>query len=163
MLPPLQDDAQTVLANWMKTDLSETALSKKSRTDKYAIYPRYLQKAADLLGEGNYAHPVMLARMHFFKGYLLALSNQNPDPELGGRALAEFRECLRLQPRMAMADWQMSWVFANNFQQADSAEHYARRAMEMYPTWVLPRTDIAYLLSVKFKLFERARPFLEEA
>ncbi|MFN0034285.1 MAG: tetratricopeptide repeat protein [Saprospiraceae bacterium] len=159
----LQDDAQQVMNKWLKTDFSEGNLSKKTRVDKYLPYPRYLERAAELLGAEHYMYPVLQSRLHFFKGYLLAMSSRNPDKKLGEQALAQFRQSLQWQAEMPQAYWKMSSVFAYNLLQPDSAEQYARRAIELHPSWVLPRIDMVHLFSDKYRQFDRAKPYLEQA
>ncbi len=159
----LQDDAQQVLNKWMKTDMAELMLSKKTQKDRYQIYPRYLDRAAELLGDDHYMHPVLKARKLFFEGYLMALSNYNPNQELGEAALSKFREALGYQPNMSPAYWQMSAVFGNNLKNPDSAAHYAMKAATISPAWLLPYTSMAYMLINKRKDLEKAKYFLGKA
>lgn len=158
----LQDDAQQVMNKWLKSDLSEM-LSQKKSIEKYKTYPRYLERAAELLGEHHYMYKVLNARKHFFNGYLLALYNENPDQDLGHRSIEQFQKALQLQPDSPLAYWQMSSVYAFNLLKLDSAEYYAQKAIEMNPYWTLPYTNIAFILSEKYKQYDRAKAYLEQA
>ena len=158
----LQDDAQQVMNKWLKTDLSEM-LSQKTSAEKYKLYPYYLERAAELLGVNHYMYKVLMARKHFFAGYLLALSSQNPDNNLGSKSIEHFHQALQLQPEFPLAFWQMSSVFAFNLLKLDSAEYYAQKAIEMNPAWILPYTNIAFILSDKYKLYDRAMVYLVQA
>ena len=166
----LQDDAQQTLNAWLKTsqDASLEAvdtkrLPQKVFTEKVRLYPRCLDRAAELLGEKHYMHAALKARKYFFEGYLLANSNRNPNREFGERALALFRQSLEWQPEQPQVFWQMCKVYGYNLRQPDSLEYYARLALEVHPNWTRPCTDAAFWLSHKYKQQDRARPFLEQA
>ncbi|MFN0015226.1 MAG: hypothetical protein ACKVU2_11825, partial [Saprospiraceae bacterium] len=111
----------------------------------------------------HYMYAALKARKCFFEGYLLANSNLNPDKENGERALTLFRQSLEWQPEQPQVYWQMSRVYGYNFLQPDSLEHYARWATEIYPNWITPHLDVAFILSYKYKLQYQAKPFLEQA
>ncbi len=166
----LQDDAQQTLNGWLKTSQEASLdaaingrLTKKVFTEKVRSYPRCLDRAAELLGSKHYMYAALKARKYFFEGFLLANSNRNPNSELGEQALALFRQSLAWQPEQPQVYWQMSSVFGWNLLQPDSLEHHARLAMEIYPNWVLPCTDVAFYFSYKLKRQDRARLFLEQA
>ncbi|MBK9017574.1 MAG: hypothetical protein IPM82_27975 [Saprospiraceae bacterium] len=167
----LQDDAQQTLNEWLKTSKDATLgiepterLPIKVFTEKVRTYPRCLDRAAELLGEKHYMYAALKARKYFFEGYLLANSNRNPNQELGGRALALFRQSLEWQPEQPQVYWQISLVYGYSLRQPDSLEYYARRAMGIHPNWIQPCTWAAMTLTEPwFNLYDRARPFLERA
>ncbi len=167
----LQDDAQQVMNDWMKSseDLASEAGEKKGRLPikvfklKIKAFPACLQRAAELLGEDHYMYPTLQARKHFFKGYLLANSDRNPNKELGDKALSEFRQALQWQPELPQAYWQMSNVYGYNLLQPDSAEVYAKKAIKLHPSWLMPYLNLTFLFSYKYRLFDRAKPYLEQA
>ena len=167
----LQDDAQQVMNDWMKSDedLAMEAGEKKGRlpikvfTQKIKAFPACLERAAELLGEDHYMYTTLLARKHFFKGYLLANSDRNPNKELGNKALAEFRQALQFQPEQPQAYWQMIDVYGYNFLQPDSAEFYALKAMRLHPSWIKPYVELVFLFTDKYKLPDQAKPYLEQA
>jgi len=169
----LQDEAQQVMNKWLK--ISEdpdtwerekkelNRLPKKEFSDKIKSFPRCLERAAELLGEKHYMYVALKARKHFFEGYILANSNRNPNAELGRQALEQFRQSLQWQSEQPQVYWQMSSVYGYSFLQPDSAEYYARRAMELHPRWVLPYMDMAFLFCVRYEQFARAKQYLEQA
>ena len=169
----LQDDAQQVMNGWMKSSqdqaLEAETGEKKDRlptkvfTEKVRAFPACLERAAELLGSDHYMYAALQARKHFFEGYLLANSDRNPNKELGDKALAQFRQALEWQPELPQAYWQMINVYGFNLLQPDSAEVYAKKAIALYPSWVRPYTDLAFLFSNKYRLFDRAMPYLEKA
>ena len=168
----LPDDAQQVLNEWMKTGddlLQEAAGDRKGRlpyklfTEKVRSFPRLLGRAAELLGKGHYMYATLQARKYFFEGYLLSNSDKSPNQELGEKALTVFRKALGWQAELPQAYWQMSRVYGYNLIQLDSAEVYAQKAIELNPTWVLPPADLAFMLIEKYKQFDRAKLWLEQA
>lgn len=160
----LQDDAQQVMNKWLKVDIQEVARSTKSRLDKYKNYPRYLERAAELLGNQHYMYPVLQARKHFFQGNLLALSNRRPDVAWGEKTLEQFRLALSWQPDMPQAYYWISYVYSENIVQLDSLQYYAMRAAELAPNWVLPYIFAAKIIVVRSEnYFDLAKPYLEKA
>ncbi len=159
----LQDDAQQVMNKWLMTEISELNLTKISQTVKYKSYPRYLERAAELLGSQHYMYPVLKARKLYFEGYLLSLEHTYPDKKQGAAALKKFREALVFQPNMPHAYRSMSMVFGYNMLQPDSMEYYTQLAMDQSPSWVIPATSAAYILSEKYSEFDRSKYYLEKA
>ena len=158
----LQDDAQMVINKWLKSDLSEFTYSKKATTEKYRTFPKQIERAATLLGEQHYMYPVLQARKHLFEGWLLFLSISNPDKELINKSLTEMRCALHWYSELPQAYWIMSDLFGYYLLQPDSAEQYARKAMELCPSWLFPCTSIAAFFS-SIGEFDRAKPYLEQA
>ncbi len=165
----LQDDAQQVMNEWMKPSLGRTfgRLPNGVFTRKVRSFPACLERAAELLGKEHYMYATLQARKYFFEGYFLVNSRQSikhiAHNERGIKALEQFRLALEWQPEMPHAYWQMMMVFGSQLRQPDSTEIYAQKAMELYPSWNTIYIDLAYLFSQKFKQFDRARPYLEQA
>ncbi len=166
----LQDDAQQTLNKTLKTKQDETVDAKASErlprkvfAEKVRLYPRCLERAAELLGEKHYMYATLMARKYFFEGYLLTNSNLNPNQELGERSIALFRKSLAWQPEQPHVYWQMSIAFAYNLRQSDSLEYYSLQATRVHPNWVAPSTAAAYALSYVFKKPNHSKLFLEQA
>lgn len=157
------DDAQQVMNNWLKTDLKQLFESKKTINEKYNLYPKYLEMAAKLVGEQHYLYADIMARMHFFKGYLMASTYKNYNPKMANEALNEFRKAIKWQSELPQAYWQMSQVFGYNLLQRDSAVYYAEMATRLQPNWVLPYTSLSFLFSEIFTEPSGAKPYLEKA
>ncbi len=159
----LQDEAQQVLNNWLKSDVRELYLSKKLKKEKYQAYPLYLEKAAELLGANHYMYSVIQARKHLFKGYLISLTDQNFNLNVGNAALVEFHKALELQAELPHAYWLMSRVFAFNLNQQDSSEYYFSKANNLLPNWILPYETMIYIYYFKFNNSDRVKYYLEKA
>jgi tetratricopeptide (TPR) repeat protein len=169
----LQDAAQQVMNNWMKSskeksmetniDKKQKRLPKKVFTEKVRAFPACLERASELLGKEHYMYPILKARKHFFEGYLLANSDQNPNKALGEKALSQFHQALEWQPDLPQAYWQMIYVYGYNLLEPDSAAIYAQKAMDLYPYWVLPYVNLVFIYSEKYKQYDQAKPYIEKA
>lgn len=159
----LQDESQQVMNNWIGMDIKQMSLSVKSRVNKYGVYPRYLERAMELLGSNHYMYKSLQSRKYFFEGYLSSLSNRTANKAEGEKAMALFDLSLQWQPDLPHVYWQKSLVFGYCFLQLDSAIFYARKAMELQPSWLLPCYTTAILFSRIPKSIDNAVPFLEEA
>lgn len=159
----LQDDAQQVLNARLRSEIKEIGLSPKNREEKYRKYPRYLEKAAFLLGEEHYMFKDLKARQWLFEGYLISLRNPEIQSEENGKkALDCYYTSLKYQPNSPHTYYFMSLIFADNLMNADSAYFYANRALELSPNWLLPCTGAIHRFA-KSKKFDFARYFLDYA
>ena len=160
----LQDESQQALNAWLKTDIREITLSRLNRFKKYQHYARYLDRAAELLGPDHYMYRGLQARKSLFEGFVARLENLwGTEPELGAAVLEKYRNSLRWQPDVPHTYLFMANNFGWNLGQPDSAYHYAMKAAAAAPQWVLPYTNTAYLLIMRYKQFGRAKQLLDKA
>lgn len=160
----LQDESQQALNAWLKTDIREITLSRLNRFKKYQHYARYLERAAELLGPDHYMYRGLQARKSLFEGFMARLGNLwGIDPELGRLVLEKYRNSLHWQPEVPHTYLFMANNFGWNLGQPDSAYHYAMKAAAAAPQWVLPYTNTAYLLIMRYKQFDRAKQLLDKA
>ncbi len=169
----LQDDAQQTMNYWLKNNNNLTTvgvtrskkeyLPRKIFSEKVKSYPACLERAAELLGKEHYLYATLQARKYFFEGFLLANGNRNPNIETGKKAVDIFRKSLEWLPDHPASYWQISQVFAYQYMQPDSMEWYAQKAMDVYPQWIVPYTDLAFNFSQKYKQFDKAKIYLDQA
>jgi tetratricopeptide (TPR) repeat protein/uncharacterized caspase-like protein len=169
----LQDEAQQVMNSWMKSDLSQfitigvsnkkSLLPKENFDQNVETFPLYLEKAAKILGPSHYMYDVLLSRKHFFNGYLIANANLYASKSVGNQALKEFKKAIQLQGELSQAHWQMSRVYGIILENQDSMEYYGNMVIDKYPNWILPYTDMAFMLSNKYKDFDKAKVYLDAA
>ncbi len=169
----LQDEAQQTMNEWLKTDVSQTLMGGfKGRmtnlpvrifSEKVKSFPKCLDRAANLLGKDHYMYSTLMSRKYFFEGYLLGNGNRNPNQDIGYKALDAFRQSLQWERELPVTYLQMSQVFGYQLLEPDSMELYANKAMESYPNWILPYTSLAFNFSQKYKMFDRAKPYLDQA
>jgi len=159
----LQDDAQQAVNNLMKSEKTEVRLYRLERVKKYAPYPRYLARAAELLGPNHYLYATLQGRKCYFEGVLLQLESPlNPDSLLGRRLMDKCREALAWQPDAALTYLAMSEVFNRILPNTDSALWYGRKAIEVAPYFIRAYTIMAARLSL-IKKTDDAQPFLDQA
>ncbi len=159
----LQDDAQLILNLSSKLELRELAVDRNKKAGKYLSYSKNLDRAAELLGKSHYMYSSLQARKLFFEGWAIALLHRNVDTISGLRALEKYKNSLRWQSDLPQCYNQIAWVYAFNLHNADSCEFYAKRAVELLPSWVVPYAGLAYLLTEKFSLFDKAKYYFDLA
>ncbi len=159
----LQDDAQQVLNRLLISDPTIYGMSVKLQTNRYELFPKYLERSAELLGEKHYLYFILKARMNFFKGYLLQLSNVNFNKNIGLRSIEYFNKAILFQVDFPLPYWQLSNVYGRILNKLDSAKYYAKRAMDLQPNWLLPYMSMALITYNSFKQFEAADQYFELA
>ena len=147
----LQDEAQVAINDYLESDPQEMA-RRWNYVQRYEDYPEYLDKAAELLGEGHYMYPALKARQNYFSGlnyrlqgekersdslYQLAIQQQNKAIELSSNAPYAYNELGLIHRRL---------------KQYEKAVEYFKKANELSPTWVLPvnNMSITYLNMKKY-------------
>jgi protein O-mannosyl-transferase len=129
----LQDDAQQVLNTMLKSGLTSEVLSEAKAAHIYRDYPTYLDRAAELLGSGHYMYAALKARKHYFEGTLQTKKAERKQ---------QFFQALHWQADMPHAF--AALIELHPAEQADSAEYYAAKAMQIAPAWVRPYINLAY-------------------
>ncbi len=148
----LQDDAQQVLNTILKTGLTEDILSSTKTGVLYSQYPRYLQRAAELLGEGHYMYAVLQARKCYFEGEIATTYSEKR------RA---YRAALQWQPDMPHALVGMMYTFGAA--QADSAYLYFSKATAQAPAWIVPYLALYGYYHWRTKQDDKAEEMLNRA
>ncbi|MBK9720088.1 MAG: tetratricopeptide repeat protein [Saprospiraceae bacterium] len=159
----LQDDAQQMLNRLLISDPTIYGLSVKLQTNRYELFPKYLERSAELLGEKHYLYYILKARMNFFKGYLLQLSNVNFNKNIGLRSIEYFNKAILFQADFPLPYWQLCNVYGRIFNKLDSSKYFAKRAMDLQPNWLLPYLSMAIIMYNSFKQFEAADQYFELA
>ncbi|MBK7799565.1 MAG: tetratricopeptide repeat protein [Saprospiraceae bacterium] len=159
----LQDDAQQVLNRLLISDPTIYGLSVKLQANRYELFPKYLERSAELLGEKHYLYFILKARMNFFKGYLLQLSNVNFNKNIGLQSIEYFNKAILFQADFPLPYWQLSYVYGRIFNKLDSTKYYAKRAMDLQPNWLLPYVSLTTIMHKSFKQFEAADQYFELA
>lgn len=160
----LQDDAQQ---EWNKLLMADIPLPYKSRYTvkaQYKPYPRYLERAAQLLGAQHYLYPILMARKQYFEARLARLSTgNNLNPQKGLKIIEALRNALALEPNAPHIYLEIGQTFGYQLNEPDSAGYYFAKAAEYAPSWVLPYTFFAEMLISRFKKFDLAIQALEAA
>jgi tetratricopeptide (TPR) repeat protein len=158
----LQDDAQQVINRLLKSNPDEYERSGYYISRNYKNYPKYLKRAAELLGPDHYMYNILKARESWFKGYIdrRKIKCNCPNQKVGKKSISLYKKALRLQPNMPTAYWEMAAAFANQLLQPDSAEHYAEKALEQNPNWTMIHAEMAHFYVDKNK-FKKAHEWID--
>lgn len=156
----LQDDAQQVLNKFLKSELMELSLSKRTALEKYSVYPKYLDRSAELLGNDHYMYPELMARKHFFEGYILLTTNKNKNEDIGRKALSQFEKALTYSQELPHIYWAMNFAYGYSLMMPDSAEYFSEKATALVPSWQLPYANMVFLYADRYNDLERAGYFL---
>jgi tetratricopeptide (TPR) repeat protein len=148
----LQDGAQQVMNTMLKNGLTIDVLSGKNADELYGDYPAWLDRAAELLGKEHYMYKTLQARKSFFEGKIaLTWAARRKD----------FQKALEWQPDLPHAFVEL--ISTCSTQEVDSAEFFARKAMELVPGWVVPYLRLSIYYDKGLKKTEKAESLLNEA
>lgn len=134
----LQNDAQQVINAYLLANPTE--LEKRWKGDTtYGRYPRYLGRAAELLGEQHYIYNYLIAKQLYFEGLNLRLKG---DQAKGGRtfyqqAIVKQQEAIQLEDRAAYFYNELG-VLNTRLTRSGLAKENFEKAIELAPEWGLP-------------------------
>jgi tetratricopeptide (TPR) repeat protein len=148
----LQDGAQQVMNTMLKTGLTIDVLTGKNGQDLYRDYPGWLDRAAGLLGKEHYMYATLQARKSFFEGKIQSTKLD---------ARKQFLKALEWQPDLPHAYVEL--ISTCSAMEADSAELFAKKAMEIAPAWVVPYIRLALFNEIRLKNFEKSEALLNQA
>ncbi len=165
----LQNDVQQAINALLDDDPYE--LNRwNSDPAKYAQYPRYLERAMELLGGEHYMYKPLKSKKLYFEGYLMAknLSTLSGNPvardSLRGAAKQKFLTALDLDPLAAYLYHAIGDLyFAQTPAKSDSVLVWCRKAEEAAPNWLTPMLEIAYEYLVTSNDARKAEPWVENA
>ena len=136
----LQDDAQQAINAYLLANPVEMEKRWKGDTT-YSLYPRYLQRAAELLGEGHYMHDYLIAKKLYFEGLNLRLQIDQ------GNANSSYQDAIeKLEGAIALED-RAAYFFNElgalhtRLKLDDKAFEYYEKAIELAPEWGLPHVN----------------------
>ena len=134
----LQDDAQQSINAYLAANPTE--LRKRYEYDPdYGRMPRYLHKAAEILGEQNYYYPYIMAKLRYFEGLQMRLDADRGKGTLDNlypRVVEKQREALKWRPTAFI--YNELGVLYTRLKQDDKAIEHLEKAMAISPEWGLP-------------------------
>ncbi len=142
----LQDESQQAINAYLRAD--EEELAAQSRGDlKYTKFVRYLEKAAELLGEGHYMYKTLKAKQYYFDAVDIRIRFEWRTISMADSTLIWnnqrkdlIQKALELEENAAFIQFEKGLL-------ADSgAIYYYKKAIELAPKWVLPYVQTTYLL-----------------
>ncbi len=160
----LQDEAQQAMKELLDPNSAVLSLSKKTLLRKFGIYPKALDRAAEILGAKHYMYKSLKAWKYYFEGYLLKLKvGANANQEMGDSIINICYQSLAWEPSYPHVLNLMSRTFGANLKQRDSMMHYFRKSIEKAPFWQKPYVNASASLRLDFFDFEKAKELLDSA
>ncbi|MBK8921223.1 MAG: tetratricopeptide repeat protein [Saprospirales bacterium] len=139
----LLDSVQQAINAYLKTDPLE--LAQRDRFDqKYARFPVYLQKAAEILTPKDPRYRQALAKQFYFEGLALRLEAErlNGNDSLYRLALERQQKALEQEGRAAYIHNEIGFLLLE-LDQADGGMLHLQQAVELSPTWAIPHNNLA--------------------
>ena len=138
----------------MKTDTAE--LNKRFRFDSsYFQYPKYLSRAAELLGESHYMYRNLQAKQYYFEGVLIRLQRDkllisgsiltNPTlMKLTEEDLQLQEKALNYEDKAAFIYHEIAMLNHNMANMEEAYENY-QKSVSISPNWGLSLTQLGYV------------------
>ncbi|MBK8879077.1 MAG: caspase family protein [Haliscomenobacter sp.] len=139
----LLDSAQQAINAYLKTDPAE--LAQRDRFDqKYARFPLYLSKAAELLTPKDPRYRQTRAKQYYFEGLAWRLEGEQAggSDSLYALALDKQRLALEQEDRAAYILNELGFLMLE-LDLRDSGIHHLQIALECAPTWAIPYNNLA--------------------
>ncbi len=138
----LQDDAQQAINAYLEASPEEMA--RRWRYDEsYRHYPEYLDKAAELVGPGNFLYDDLKARQSYFEGLALRLQGETmPDKDsIMQLAIQKQERALGMDSLSAHVYNELGLVYLR-LEDYNQALAFFEQAHELSPGWVVPVGNI---------------------
>lgn len=142
----LQDEAQKAIKEYLSADPREMRRRWDLNLSRYQLYPKYLEKAAELLGKGHFSYNKIKAREFYFSGLSLRLQGErskirSEKDSLYALAKGYQEKTLELDSMAAYAYNELG-LLARRFKQYEQSVEYFNKAVQSSPTWVLPWANL---------------------
>ncbi|MCK6695067.1 MAG: caspase family protein, partial [Thermoanaerobaculia bacterium] len=162
----LLDEVQQSLNAILEADPTEVN-TWKFKPDKYTLYPAYLDRAIELVGQRHFLHKTLMAKKLFFEAYLANFYAVGFNTKLASDSLKKDiqRKLHRAMGYDSTAAY-LYYLMGNTFQSSfriDSLDHYYRQANSLSPGWMLPATELAFIYINHYPNHRKAREILESA
>ena len=150
----LQDETQVAINDYLASDPQE--LRKRwSFDNRYDPFPKYLARAAELLGANHYLYKSLKAREHYFTGLNLRLRGEQEKDTLLFRTAIDLQlQTIQLDSNAAYGYNELGLLYRRLERNAPSAAAF-EQAIVCSPQWVLPWTNLCSILT-DMDQFERA-------
>lgn len=138
----LLDSVQQALNAYLNTDPNELAM-RYQYDQKYARFPRYLHKAADIFTDKDSRYQKTKAKECYFEGLSLRLRAE----QIGGNdslyrlALAQQHNALKLEDRAAYIHNEIGWLLLEQ-DSIDAGVRHLQKAVEISPQWAIPYNNL---------------------
>lgn len=148
----LQDKSQQAINSYLQTDAKELAIRWRYK-DNYAQYPKYLSRAAELLGEKHFLASHLKAKQLYFEGVSIRLDGEkiHDNQACFENALAKQQYALQILPEGAFLYNEIGLLYWL-LNQSDSATYHFHKATEWAPSWSIPWSNLCMTYGKKTDL-----------
>ncbi|MDF1865385.1 MAG: tetratricopeptide repeat protein [Saprospiraceae bacterium] len=136
-----QDDAQQTINAYLEANPTELSKRYAAETD-YDRYPKYLRKAAEILGEQNFYYPYVMAKLYYFEGLQMRLeADNNIEKSSYQEAIDKQQKALEYQEYAPYVLNELG-VLHTRLKASEEAVGYYEKSIEMAPEWGLPYVNL---------------------
>ncbi len=159
----LQEESQQAINAYLRADNEELAARSRGEL-KYSKFIRYLEKAAELLGEGHYMYNSLKAKQYYFEAVDIRVraanpmfSGVNPSEVWKKKWEVNAKKAVELEPNAAYVHNELSqWKATDN-----KMKHFIK-AIELAPNWAVPYNNMAVVYRMK-KEYEKSILYSKKA
>ncbi len=150
----LQDESQQAINAYLRAD--EEEMAAQSRGDlKYTKFVRYLEKAADLLGEQHYMYKVLKAKHYYFDAVDIRVRFEQRTFSLADSAFIwKKQQQEKIQKAIEMEENAAFIQFEKGTSVDKGRIQYYEKAIELAPAWVVPYAQLVIPLVAAGKMEE---------
>lgn len=140
----LQDETQQALNDYLRTDTRELQRRWK-HGGNYAIYPKYMKRVVELLGEKHFMYSIIQCKKFYFEGLTARLDFEKTKDStlLLHEALEKQIFALNYEPEAAFVLNELGIL--HFYLGSDSAKSFYVRALRLAPQWGVPYLNISLL------------------
>lgn len=151
LIAGLQNDAHQAINKYLSLDPDEVKRRWNEDGTEYYKYAKYLEKAAELLGEYHYIYPQVKAKALYFDvvAQRIDLVRAKAKPENYQKLIKQLEQALVFQPRSPFINNELGVLFTQIKKYEKALAQY-QEAIEISPTWALPYNNIGSVYYSKF-------------
>ncbi len=142
----LQEDAQKAINDYISADPREMRRRWSLDDTRYKLYPKYLEKAAELLGKDHFSYNQLKAKEYYFTGLNLRfqgerLGNLATKDSLFNAAIIFQKKTLKLDSTAAYAYNELGHL-SIQFKAYKESALFFNNAIRFSPGWVMPWANL---------------------
>ncbi len=142
LIVSLIDESQQAINAYLNLDPNEW-MQRISMREKYLRYPKYIEKANQLLGENNFMSANLQSKQYYFEGLNKRFEAMSlNDSSMMRQALDLQRKALHFESESAFIHNEMGTIYGNLGKRSDAIRHY-ELAINISPTWSIPYINLA--------------------
>lgn len=141
----LMDSVQQAIMAYLKTDPAE--LAQRFRFDqKYARFPEYLRRTAEILGPKDSRYRQTLAKQYYFEGLYLRMQGQQAENRDSFYRLARAKQetALELESHAAFIHNELGLLLPE-LGEWEAGKTHLQKAISLSPTWAIPYNNLAVI------------------